>query len=71
MNLHATFTHPFSREPFTTPRDLHARRAGERKPTFTDTFTPFTRPDLHARTPLYKGGRVGLDPIQTALEGPR
>lgn len=57
-----TFTHPFTvafrREPFTLPATLHGYPTRERESTFTDTFTTFTRPDLHARHPLYRGGRV-------------
>ena len=75
MTLHATFTDTFTgtfaRDPFTVRRNLHAAMPGERVSTFTDTFTPFTLPDLHARTPLYRGGRVGRQPIITTSGGPR
>jgi len=71
MTYTHTYTRRFSACTYTPARDLHAHRPGEREQTYTHTYTTYTRPDLHARTPLYRGGRVGLDPIQATLEGPR
>lgn len=71
MTYTGTYTHLFSACTYTHRRDLHARLIAERDQTYTGTYTTYTQHDLHARTPLYRGGRVGLDPIQTTMEGPR
>ena len=71
MTYTGTYTHPLSACTYTHRRDLHARPTAEREHTYTPTYTTYTQPDLHARSPFYRRERVGLDPIQTTMEGPR
>lgn len=60
------FTVPFRREPFTDPADLH----GSLVRPFTDPFTPFTRPDLHARSLFYRRERVSGEAFLVTMTTP-
>ena len=75
MNLCQTFTHPFTAPfrpwTFTRPADLHERASRERETPFTQTFTTFTRPDLHARGGLYIETPGQNPPIRTLEMSPR
>lgn len=53
-----TYTAPFSPYPYTRAADLHAGPRCEREHPYTDTYTTYTRPDLHAGPPLFRGGPV-------------
>ncbi len=66
MSFTHSFTHPFRREGFTLPRKLHAPVVRS----FTHPFTGITRPELHARHPLYRGGRAVRRPIHRRIRRP-
>lgn len=53
-----TYTAPLSPYPYTRPDDLHAAPRSEREHPYTGTYTAYTRHDLHAGPPLFRGGPV-------------
>lgn len=57
-----TFTGGFWRDPSRTLHGLHASHGLARLLTFTQTFTGFTRGDLHVSPPLLTGGERGPGP---------
>lgn len=59
MTYTGTYTATFRPCTCTRPTDLHAAPVPERGRTYTDTYTTYTRPDLHAGPPLFRGGPVG------------
>ena len=53
-----TYTAPIPPCTYTHPTDLHACPRSERETTYTGTYTTYTRDDLHAGPPLFRGGPV-------------
>lgn len=58
MTYTGTYTATFRPCTYTRPTDLHAAPVPERGRTYTDTYTTYTRPDLHARSLFYRRERV-------------